>query len=72
MSKPYVPHPVVCVKCGSDRGWRGPRYRFTKIGPLVTDVTDEQLVFTCDCCGYERRKPTVDASPRTGSIRDRD
>lgn len=42
-----------CPKCGSDKGWNGPRYVVYEWGG--------RLLFACATCGYERVEPTKDA-----------
>jgi hypothetical protein len=49
-----------CVKCGSIKGWEGPKYSFV---PTFSGREMEQLLFTCQACGYQRSEPTKDAPP---------
>lgn len=44
-----------CVKCGSGKGWSGPKYKRWVGYPIR-----EFLVFTCAACGYERAENTKD------------
>lgn len=48
-----------CPKCGSDKGWTGPRYVIT---PSMR-YSFEALLFKCAVCGYERSEPVKDAKP---------
>lgn len=53
------------MKCGSDLGWEGPRFRrFYAAGDAFTpEWSCENLEYVCRACGYERREPTNDAKP---------
>lgn len=54
----------MCPKCGSDRGWLGPKYKATEFtgGPGIgCRWASEALLFTCQSCGYVRSEPTMDA-----------
>lgn len=53
-----APQPIEkpCPKCGSDKGWDGPKYVVYEWGG--------RLKFACVTCGYERIEPTKDAPQR--------